>query len=379
MDFTYDEEQLALRDAVRGLVTKAYGDFEQRRRTVAEDPGFDEGVWRQLAEMGVLGLPFDEADGGMGAGPVEVALVATELGRVLAPEPFLASVVLAGGVVALAGTPEQRADVLGAVASGERVLALAHHEPGSPASAVSEDSAWTLSGVKEPVLHGARADQLVVTASRPDGTTGLFLVGGDAAGLTRAGYATYDGGRAARVTLDRTPATPLGDPALDGAEVLGQALAGARIAACHEMLGGMEVALATTTDYLRSRKQFGVPLSTFQALTFRAADMYVSLELARSTALWASMVHATGDAAATREAAARAGLQLRRAARHVGQDAIQLHGGIAMTAEYLVGNITSHLTALDHALGDGDHLARLAASVDDHGALDPLAGPALGR
>jgi alkylation response protein AidB-like acyl-CoA dehydrogenase len=375
MDFTYDEEQVALRDAVRALLAKAYGDFEQRRRTVAEEPGFDEGVWRQLAEMGVLGLPFAEEDGGMGAGPVEVAVVATELGRVLAPEPFLTSVVLAGGVVAQAGTPEQRADVLGAVASGERLLALAHHEPDSPVAAAADGSSWTLSGVKEPVLHGARADQLVVTAARPDGTTGLFLVDGDAAGLTRAGHATYDGGRAARVTLEDTPATPLGDPAVDGSSALEQALAGARVAACHEMLGGMEVALSTTTDYLKNRKQFGVPLSTFQALTFRAADMYVSLELARSTALWATMVQAAGDDAATRAAAARAGLQVGRSARHVGQEAIQLHGGIAMTAEYLVGNITAHLTALDHALGDGDHLARLAASVDDHEALDPLAGP----
>ncbi|QBX54699.1 acyl-CoA dehydrogenase [Nocardioides seonyuensis] len=373
MDFTYDDEQIALRDAVRGLLARKYSDFEQRRRQVAEDPGFDESLWGELAEMGVLGLPFSEDDGGMGAGPVEVAIVATELGRVIAPEPFLSSVVLAGGLVALAGTPEQRTEVLGSLASGERVLALAHLEPGDPVTATPSGDSWTLSGVKEPVVHGARADQVVVSATRPDGSLGLFLVEGDAA--TRAGYSSYDGGRAARISFEDTTAVALGDPETDGAPLLEQALAGARIAACHEMLGGMEVALSATTDYLKSRKQFGVTLNTFQALNFRAADMYVSLELARSTALWASMVHATGDAAATREAAARAGLHVGKAARHIGQDAIQLHGGIAMTAEYLVGNITARLTVLERFLGDGDHLSVLAAGIDDHAALDPIPEP----
>ena len=131
MDFTYDDEQQALREAVRGLVGKAYADFETRRSTVAEDPGFDELLWKRLAEMGVLGLPFHEEDGGSGAGPVEVAIVAEEMGRVLAPEPFLTSVVLAGGLVAAAGSKDQRAEVLGALSAGESVLAFAHAEPGT--------------------------------------------------------------------------------------------------------------------------------------------------------------------------------------------------------------------------------------------------------
>lgn len=381
MDFTYDDEQIALRDAVRALVGKAYADFEQRRRTVAAEPGFDEGVWRQLAEMGLLGLPFAEEDGGVGAGPIEVGIVATELGRVLAPEPFLSSVVLAGGAVAAAGSAEQRAEVLGALAAGERVLALAHDEPGRPWAPTAEavtasqgGDSWTLTGTKEPVLHGARADQLVVTAALPGGGTGLFLVDGDASGLERAGYATYDGGRAARVVLDSTPATPLGEPGTDQVDALAAALDQGRIAACHEALGGMEVALTTTTAYLKSRKQFGVTLNTFQALNFRAADMYVTLELTRSIVLWAAMVLASGDPSRSADAAARASLQTSRAGRHIGQEAIQLHGGIAMTAEYLVGNITAHLTVLDHLLGDGDHhLRALAPEVTGHESLDPLA------
>jgi alkylation response protein AidB-like acyl-CoA dehydrogenase len=380
MDFTYDEEQQALREAVRGLLTKTYGDFENRRRTVAEDPGFDEKLWTRLAEMGVLGLPFAEEHGGMGAGPVEVGIVAQELGRVLAPEPFLTSVVLAGGVVAAAGTDEQRSTVLEALASGELVLAFAHAEPGArwtssagSVTATGSGTDWTLTGVKEPVPHGARADLLVVSAVLPDGGTGLFLVTPDADGLSRTGYGTFDGGRAARVAFEQTPATPLGAPGTDATPAIAGALDGARIAAGMEAVGAMEFALSATSEYLRSRKQFGVPLKTFQALTFRAADMYVSLELAHSVALWATMVLASGSAEEVSEAASRSGLQVSRASRHVGQEAIQLHGGIAMTAEYSVGSYTSHLTALDHLLGDGHfHLSRLAAGVGDHEEVDPL-------
>jgi alkylation response protein AidB-like acyl-CoA dehydrogenase len=381
MDFTYDEEQQALREAVRGLVGKSYSDFENRRRTVADDPGFDELLWARLAEMGVLGLPFAEEHGGMGAGPIEVGIVAQELGRVIAPEPFLTSVVLAGGVVAAAGTEEQKADVLGALSAGDSVLAFAHAEPGarwspsaSGVTATGSGEEWTLSGVKEPVPHGARADLLVVSAALPDAAgTGLFLVRGDAPGLSRSGYATHDGGRAARVVLDGATAVPLGSPT-DQTRAIESALDSARIAACNEAVGAMEVALSTTSEYLKSRKQFGVTLNNFQALTFRAADMYVSLELAKSVAIWATMVLAFESESPQQvsEAAARAGLQVSRAARHIGQEAIQLHGGIAMTAEYSVGSYTSHLTALDHLLGDGQHhLAALARAVDDHELVDP--------
>ena len=380
MDFSYDDEQLALRDAVRALLGKTYSDFEQRRRTVDGEPGFDEELWGRLAEMGVLGLPFPEEYGGMGAGPVEVAIVAQELGRVLGPEPFLTSVVLAGAVVAVAGTEAQRAEVLGGVASGETLLAFAHAEPGSrwataavAVQATSSGAGWVLSGVKEPVPHGARADLLVVSALH-EGDTRLFLVADDAPGLTRSGYRTFDGGRTARVALDGTPAIPLGAPDTFASPLIARALDTARIAAANEAVGAMEFALAATSDYLKSRKQFGVPLKTFQALTFRAADMYVSLELATSVATWATMVEAAGSSAAeVAEAAARAGLQVSRAGRHVGQEAIQLHGGIAMTAEYSVGSYTSHLTALDHLLGDGQlHLSTLAAAVGDHEEVDPL-------
>jgi alkylation response protein AidB-like acyl-CoA dehydrogenase len=375
MDFSYDDEQVALRDAVRGLVGKAYADWEKRRQTAKEDPGFDEKLWTQMAEMGLLGLPFSEDDGGVGAGPVEIAIVCRELGRVLAPEPYLSSVVYAGGLVAAVGTPEQRQEILGALSGGESVLAFAHDEPGHrwgpEAHEVTADGDGRLTGVKDGVLHGARADVLVVSAVLPGGGTGLFLV--TDGGGEREGFSTHDGGRAARVTFDATPATPLGAAAADVTSSIATVQDITRIMAANEALGAMQTQLKATVDYLKSRKQFGVTLNNFQALNFRAADMYTSQELTHSLVDWATMVVAAGDPTKVADAAARVGLQVSRAGRHVGQEAIQLHGGIAMTAEYNVGTFTAHLTALDHLLGDAGHYLRvLDAGLSSYDAIDPL-------
>lgn len=374
MDFTLDDEQKALRDAVRSLLSGF--DNEQRRATVAEDPGFSEERWGQMAEMGLLGLPFSEADGGMGAGPVELSLVCEELGRVVAPEPYVESVVLAGGLVAALGTPEQKAEVLGAVSAGERVLAAALLEPGSRWDLAADDVVekdGTLTGAKEPVLVGGRADQLVVSA-RTDAGLGLFLVS-PGEGVTVTSYATFDGGRAARVVLDGAPATRLGDGSVDASAALERVVAAAKIAYCHEALGLMESALQRTSTYLTQRKQFGTTLNRFQALTFRAADMYTSVELTRSIVEWASMVIADPGSTSEQvtEAARRAKLQVSKAGRHVGQEAIQLHGGIAMTDEYAVGHMTARLTAIDHLLGDGRaQSAHLVGALTDHEVIDPL-------
>jgi alkylation response protein AidB-like acyl-CoA dehydrogenase len=390
VDFLYDDEQNALREAVKGLVGKAYGDYESRRQAVNDDPGFDEKQWTKMAEMGLLGLPFSEEDGGVGAGPVEIGIVCQELGRVIAPEPYLTSVVLAGGLVSACGTAEQRQELLGALSAGESVLAFAHDEPfearklapqddprplwtatAEQVTAAQDGDSWTVSGVKEPVPHGARADVLIVSAALAEGGTGLFVVsGGDA---ERTGYPTYDGSRAARVAFDGTAATPLGEPAVDLTNSISTVQDITRVMAANQALGAMQFLLPTTTEYLRSRKQFGVPLSTFQALTFRAADMYVSLELTHSMVDWATMVVAQGDPVSVADAARRVSVQVSRAGRHIGQEAIQLHGGIAMTMEYSVGMYTAHLTALDHLLGDGGHhLRELAGAVTTYEALDPL-------
>lgn len=347
MDFTLDEEQTALRDAVRGLL-KGY-DAETRRQTADADPGFDEQLWGRYAEMGLLGLPFDEADGGMGAGPVEVGVVAEEIGRVLAPEPYVASVVLAGGLVAAAGSDDQRAELLGGLSSGERLLAFA------PVGA---------DGAAEPVVQGARADTVVWAAD------GELFVSDRPEGATA--YRTGDGGRAARLVFDRDAATPLGAGG-DARETIALVAARARIAACAEALGSMDTALRLTTEYLRTRQQFGVTLNRFQALTFRAADLYTSLELTRSIVTWATMVAAEGSTVEVLDAAARAKLQVARAGRHLGQEAIQLHGGIGMTAEYAVGHHAARLTVLNHWLGDAFELVgELSGTLADHAVLDPL-------
>ena len=378
MDFSYDDEQKALREAVRALMTKAYAEFENRRRAVAVAPGFDEAQWARLAEMGVLGLPFSEDDGGVGAGPVEIGLVCQELGRVLAPEPFLASVVHAGGLVAAAGSPEQRVDLLGRLAAGEIVLAAADTSPGGRWSsaaegvtAAQEGEGWTLTGVRDPVPNGARADYLVVSAALPAGGTGLFLVEGES--VTRRDYSVFDGSRAARVELSETAAVPLGEPGLDLTATIATISDITRIMGANQALGVMQAQVVATNDYLRSRKQFGVTLNTFQALTFRAADMYVSLELAHSMVAWATMVVASGSRDDIADAADRVGLQVARAGRHIGQEAIQLHGGIAMTAELPVGVGTAHLGMLELWLGGAQHhLTRLADRVTDHGRVEAL-------
>jgi alkylation response protein AidB-like acyl-CoA dehydrogenase len=233
-----------------------------------------------------------------------------------------------------------------------------------------------VTGVKEPVPHGARADVLVVSAKLPDGGTGLFLVAGSDA--DRAGYPAYDGTRAARVSFDATAATPLGQPGVDLSASISTVQDITRVMAANYALGAMQFLLPATCEYLRSRKQFGVPLSTFQALTFRAADMYVSLQLTQSMVDWATMVVAQGASAgggpaAVADAARRVSLQVSRAGRHIGQEAIQLHGGIAVTMEYSVGMYTAVLTALDHLLGDGSHhLRELAGAVTSYTELDPL-------
>ncbi len=363
MDFTIDSEQKALVQAVRGLITDVYDSSETRREITKSDPGFS--AWEQLAEMGVLSLPFE-------ATAVEVSLAAEELGKVIAPDPFVEAIVLAGGLINDLGTDDQKKQYVDAVAGGEVLPILAWLEPGqrwstTPSVTFAEGK---LNGVKAPVVQAERADLLLVTAALPEGGTGVFIVDGAAAVET---VVTNDGSRAATVTFADTPAVQLGEG--DQSAALELALDRARIAYGHEALGAMETALTTTVGYLKTRKQFGVTLNTFQALTHRAADLYVALELARSTITWATIVAADEDSTPEQVAAAasHSALQVSIAGRHIGLDAIQLHGGIGMTAEYSVGHYASRLIAIEHLIGDADfHRGRLAAKVGEHGVLDPI-------
>ena len=363
MDFQLTDEQTLLRDTTRELLSRSY-DPESRNKVIGSDLGWSREVWSQLADTGILGLGFDPEE----AGQIEIMAVLAEAGRRLAPEPILHAALAPGALIAERGTDTQK-EQLDDVAAGQRLLAFAHLEPGRrkptatvTTQAVRQGDTWTLSGRKNPVLAGDCADTLVVSAALPDGGTGLFLV--DASAATRHPYRTFDGQRGAQVDLDATPAEPLGE-AVDASRAIGDAIIRIQSALCAEAVGAMEEALRLTTDYLKTRKQFGVTLNKFQALTQRAADMYVSLELARSMSLYASMSIADGNLDPV--IASRAKLQIGRSGRHIAQESIQLHGGIGVTAEYPVAHYAARLTAIEHILGTSDdHLHNLIDHLGDY-------------
>jgi alkylation response protein AidB-like acyl-CoA dehydrogenase len=367
MDFQLSDEQGLLRDTTRELLSRSY-DAESRIKVIDTDLGWSREVWSQLADTGILGLGFDPEE----SGQIEIMVVLTEVGRRLAPEPIVHAALAPGSLIAQLGTDTQK-QLLGDVEAGQHLLAFAHLEPGhrnpntqTATSAAQQGDSWTVSGRKNPVLAGDCADTLVVSAALPDGGTGLFLVGNlaDNAAVTRHSYRTFDGQRGAQIDLDQAPAEPLGD-AVDASKAIGDAVVRIQSALCAEAVGAMDEALRLTTDYLKARKQFGVTLNKFQALTQRAADMYVSLELARSMNLYAGMSIADGNIDPL--IASRAKLQIGRSGRHIAQEAIQLHGGIGMTAEYPVGHYAARLTAIEHTLGSSqDHLRVLIDHVSDY-------------
>jgi alkylation response protein AidB-like acyl-CoA dehydrogenase len=363
MDFQLSDEQALLRDTTRDLLSRTY-DPESRNKIIESELGWSREVWSQLADTGILGLGFDPDE----AGQIEIMVVLTEIGRRLAPEPVMHAALAPGALIAELGSDAQK-QLLDDVAAGQKLLAFAHVETGhrKPTVTVATEAArqgdsWTLSGRKNPVLAGDCADTLVVSAALPDGGTGLFLV--DAESVTRHTYPTFDGQRGAQVDLEQTPAEPLGD-AVDASRAIRDAIIRIQSALCSEAVGAMEEALRLTTDYLKTRKQFGVTLNKFQALTQRAADMYVSLELARSMNFYAAMSIAGGNLDPL--IASRAKLQIGRSGRHIAQESIQMHGGIGMTAEYPVGHYAARLTAIEHTLGSSqDHLHNLIDHIADY-------------
>ncbi|OBG38606.1 acyl-CoA dehydrogenase family protein [Mycobacterium sp. E3198] len=363
MDFQLSDEQALLRDTTRDLLSRTY-DPESRNKVIGTDLGWSREVWSQLADTGILGLGFEPEE----AGQIEIMVVLTEVGRRLAPEPILHGALAPGALIAELGSDAQKLQ-LDEVAAGQRLLAFAHLEPGhrKPTAdvttrAVRQGDSWALTGRKNPVLAGDCADALVVSAALPDGGTGLFLVDADA--VTRHPYRTFDGQRGAQIDLDGASAEPLGE-AGDASVAIRDAIVRIQSALCAEAVGAMEEALRLTTDYLKTRKQFGVTLNKFQALTQRAADMYVSLELARSMSLYAAMSITDGNLDPV--VASRAKVQIGRSGRHIAQESIQMHGGIGVTAEYPVSHYAARLTAIEHTLGtSGDHLHNLIDHLGDY-------------
>jgi alkylation response protein AidB-like acyl-CoA dehydrogenase len=371
VNFDLTEEQQLLTDTTRDVLLRGYGSVDVRNTVVDAPldtgPGWSTDVWKQLAEIGILGLGFDDE-----SGPIEVMVVMTEIGRRLAPEPVAAAALIPGAVIAAHGSDEQRA-LLDEVAAGERLLAFAHTEPGRRGSAElatraeEQGGVWTLRGRKNPVIAGDRADTLLVTAALPGGGSGLFLVDASQAGtaVVKAGYRTFDGQRGADVTFDGAAAQPLGSGG-DATRAIEETVLRFQSALCAEAVGAMDESLRLTTDYLKSRKQFGVPLKTFQTLTQRAADMYVSLELARSMNYYLAM--SVADARFDPMVGARAKLQIGRSGRHISQESIQLHGGIGVTAEYPIAHYAARLTAIDQTFGTStDQLRYLVSQVGNYG------------
>ena len=354
MDFDFSDDQQQLRDAVRKWVDKGY-DFGRRTR-IAGAGGFSREAYGELAELGLTGLYVPEADGGLGMGPIEGMVVMEELGRGLVMEP-LTQTLIAGGVLAGHAPAALRAAWLPRIASGESQVVLAYQERAAryhidkcTAKATQTQDSWVLTATKSIVPAGDQADAFIVPAVA-NGKLALFLVERSATGVATQGYATQDGARAAEVTFDNSPATLI---TLDGLSALEHAIDIGIAASCAEAVGVMDKTLAVTVEYMNTRKQFGVPISSFQALRHRVADMKMQLELARSMSYYASLkLNAPADE--RRRALARAKYQLGVSMRFVGQQAIQLHGGIGVTDEYIVSHYFKRLTQLEMTFGDTLH------------------------
>ena len=376
MDFDLSEEQRLLKDSVDGLLNDSY-DFDQRKKYGAEKAGWSKAVWGKLAEQGLLGLPFAEADGGFGAGAVETMIVMQAFGRALVLEPYLPTVVIAGGFLRHGGSAAQKAAHIPGIIDGSKTFAFAQLEKNSrydlsdvSTTAKKKGDGWVIDGEKFVVLNGEAADTLVVTARTKGDQTdrdgiGVFLVPRDAKGVTVKGYPTQDGMRAADITFTGVEVgadAAIGDPA-GGLPLIERVVDEARTALCAEAVGAMDESLKITVEYIKTRKQFGVPIGSFQSLQHRAADMFVFTEQARSMALLATMASDFNDAKERAASVAAAKVQVGKSLKFVGQQSIQLHGGIGMTMEASIGHYFKRLSIIESTFGDTDYHLRRASET----------------
>ena len=377
MDFDLTEEQRLLRDSVERLLADHYG-FDRRRAYLAAGDGWSRTLWSQYAELGLLGLPFPESYGGFGGGAVDVMLVMEAFGRVLALEPYLATVVLCGTALRLAGSEAQKSAILPQISEGNMILAFAHGERQARydltdvlTTARPKDGGWVLDGAKSVVLHGDNAQRLIVsarTAGERDNAEGisLFLVDPAANGVARRSYPMRDGTRAAEIALSEVEVGEedvLGD--IGAAFPVIERIVEAGIAAtAAEAVGAMETMQAMTLEYLKTRQQFGRPIGDNQALQHRAAEMLMALEQGRSMAMLAAMMVEEPDAAERAHNIAMVKVGVGQASKFVSQNTIQLHGGIGMTEEYAVGHYFRRCMVIEHLFGDiAHHLSRLGDQV----------------
>jgi alkylation response protein AidB-like acyl-CoA dehydrogenase len=364
MNFDFTDDQTSLRDAVARWVQKDHG-FE-RRHALARAGGASRAVLDELRDLGLMGLAVTESHGGMGFGPVEAMVVMEELGRGIVSAPYAQAALVAPTLLARAEAKVQ-AQWLPKVADGSALIVLAHQEHAAryrldtvATRATRAGGAWALTGAKHVVCAGDEADAFIVPAQGIDGTVGLFLV--ERGHAVVRGYPTQDGARAADVKLLEAPATLV---VADGHAALEHAVDVGIAAACAEAVGLMERLLAVTVEYMNTRKQFGVAIASFQALRHRIADVKMQLELARSMSYYATL-ELGAEGAARRRALARAKVQLGQSMRFVGQECIQLHGGIGVTDEYVSSHIFKRLTMLELAWGDTmHHLGEVSSRMQD--------------
>ncbi|MGH7052212.1 MAG: acyl-CoA dehydrogenase family protein [Stellaceae bacterium] len=378
MNFDLTDEQRLLRESVERLLADHYG-FAQRRSYLAEPEGWSRALWSRYAEQGLLGLPFAEEHGGFGGGAIETMLVMEAFGRVLALEPYLATVVLCGTALGLSGSDAQKSAILPQIAEGRTTLAFAHGERQARydlsdvlTTAKPKADGWVLDGAKSVVIHGDSADRLIVSArlsgerDDPDGL-GLFLVDAQANGVARRSYPMRDGTRAAEIALHAVEVgrdDVLGEPGR-AFPVIERVVEAGIAATSAEAIGAMEAMHGMTLEYLKTRQQFGRPIGQNQALQHRAAEMLIALEQGRSLAMLAAMMVNEPDPAERSHNLAMAKVGVGQASRFVAQNAVQLHGGIGMTEEYAVGHYFRRVMVIEHSFGDpAYHLSRLAARVE---------------
>ena len=370
MDFTFTEEQTQIRDSLRRFLSENYT-LDRRRAIARAGAGCDPDIWRQFAELGILGVGIPQSLGGLGGDAFDALVVMEELGRALVIEPYLSTALVGAGILVRAGSPAQQ-QLLAKVAAGSIRLALAHGEPDSrwrldavATSATREGASWVLNGRKAMVPDGAGADYLVISARTESGVS-LFLVPDASERMRRTPHLTHDGSSVAEITLDRVrvPSDAMigseggGLPLVEGASDV--AIAGL----ASEAVGAMDAVLALTLAYVKTRKQFGVPIGSFQALQHRMADMLLNVELARSMSYLASARLGAADAGERRRAISAAKFVVGRSARLVGQEAVQMHGGMGVTEELATSHYFKRLTLIDSSFGDmAHHLEQFSAAM----------------
>ena len=368
MDFNLTKEQEQLADTVQRFVKGQYS-FEARKAIMKSQDGWSREIWSALAELGLLGLLVPEEQGGIGAGAIETMLTMTGFGRGLLLEPYLPSAILATVLIRELGSAEQKAGYLAKLAAGELIAVPAHGEPKArydlahvETTAVASAGDYVLNGEKAVVLHAPAADVLLVSArtsadAKGEAGISLFLVRKDAAGVSLRPYMTLDGQRAAEVRLAKVkvPADALLGPEGGAFPALAAAFDVGIAALCAEAVGALQASLDATIEYTKTRKQFGQPIGKFQALQHRMADMLMHVEQARSMSYLAAVRCTDPNPAVRKKNLSAAKVLIGQASRFVGQQAIQLHGGMGMTDELMISHHFRRLTAIELTLGDTEH------------------------